>query len=217
MDRIIADYPAEEDGDLMLCRDHGVAYQKDMSNLVAYDEAYYNKCLSYEDQEIARKINDGRIALVEKFFSGAVCDVGIGSGEFIKRRPNTYGHDINPVAIEWLKRNDLWANHLAEFGAYTMWDVVEHIEDPWPYFRNIGLHCFLFISIPVFYGLGGIRTSKHYRPNEHLYYFTDEGLVQWLDMHGFMAVDRQDFEIQAGRESIYSYAFKRYRWPKWHS
>jgi len=92
--------------------------------------------------------------------------------------------------------------------------VIEHLPDPWVYFRHISLHAQLFCSIPLFYGLGGIRTSKHYRPNEHLYYFTEEGFRGWMEMHGFMCLDMQSFEIDAGRESIYSFAFKRYRWPR---
>ena len=214
MDRFIAAMPATEDADLMLCKEHGVAYQKDRTLQVVYDEPYYSKCLSYEDQEIALKINAGRIALVAKHFgAGPVLDVGIGSGEFIKKRPNTYGCDVNPVAIEWLKRNDLWAERLGEFGAITFWDVLEHVETPEQYLKQIGLHSMLFTSLPLFYSLGGIRLSKHYRPGEHLYYWTEDGFVGWMERHGFMMLERQTFEIDAGRESIYSFAFKRNRWP----
>lgn len=215
MDSFIASFTAEADADLMLCRDHGVAYQTDRSNLVAYDEAYYSKCAGYEGKEIADKINSGRINFVAKHFGdGKVVDVGIGSGEFIKRRGNTWGHDVNPAGIEWLKRNDLWAERLSSFGAVTFWDVLEHVEDPGIYLRQIQLHAFVFVSLPIFYALGAIRLSKHYRPNEHLYYWRPEGFVNWMDMHGFHLLEESDFEIQAGRESIFSFAFKRYKWPK---
>ena len=213
MDRFIAAMAADADADLMLCRDDGVAYQADMSNLVAYDAPYYAKCLSYEDQEIARKINAGRIAMVERHIgSNWLVDVGIGSGEFIKKRPRTVGYDVNPVAIEWLKRNDLWAD-LSEHSSFSFWDVIEHCETPELYLRCVPLHGFVFFSLPIFYGLGGIRTSKHYRPGEHLYYWTEEGFVAWMSRHGFMLLERSDFEIAAGRESIYSFAFKRIAWP----
>jgi hypothetical protein len=213
VDRFIGTFAAEADGDLMLCRDFGVAYQADRSNLCAYDGAYYSKCLSYEDQAIALAINAGRIALVDRHYGpGRMVDVGIGSGEFAKKRPNTWGHDVNPAGIEWLKRNDLWAERLSGFGAASFWDVLEHVEEPELYLRQIQLHSYVFTSIPIFCSLGAIRLSKHYRPSEHLYYFEDEGFVSWMDMHGFMLLERADFEIQAGRESIYSYAFKRNRW-----
>lgn len=214
MDRFIAQLPAELDGDLMICRDHGVAYQADMSNLVAYDAAYYDKCKSYEDQAIALKINAGRIALVGKYVGqNRVADVGIGSGEFVKKRPNTFGYDVNPVAIEWLKRNDLWAQPLEEFAALTFWDVIEHCPDPGLYLDRVRLHAFAFFSVPIMYGLGGIRLSKHYRPGEHLYYWTEDGFLQWMARHGFAWLETQRFEIDAGRESILSFAFKRFRCP----
>lgn len=216
MDRFIASMlPAEDDGDLVLCRDHGVAFQKDRSNLVAYDQHYYDKCKSYEGQQIAEKINAGRIALVDKFLGGnRIVDIGIGSGEFIRKRPNTFGHDVNPVAIEWLKRNDLWAADLGTFAGATFWDVLEHVETPEQYLRHLGLGCYAFVSIPIIYALGAVRESKHYRPGEHLYYFTEDGFVAWMGRHGFLMAERQDFEIAAGRESIYSFAFRRYRWPR---
>lgn len=214
LDRFIAQLPAEEDGGLMLCREHGIAYQKDRGFVMAYDEEYYDKCKSYEDQEIALKINAGRIALVNKYVGqNRIADIGIGSGEFIKKRPNTHGHDVNPVAIEWLKRNDLWAEYLGEYSGLSFWDVLEHVKDPEIYLSKIQLHGFCFVSIPIMYGLGAIRLSRHYRPGEHLYYFTEDGFKDYMEIHGFVCLETQSFEIEAGRESILSFAFKRYRWP----
>lgn len=212
MDRFVAAFPAFADEDLMICAEHGVAYQADREHVLCYDEAYYNKCASYEGQQIAEKINAGRIALVSRYIGGnALVDVGIGSGEFIRKRPNTFGHDVNPVAMEWLKRNDLWAKNLSSYAGASFWDVLEHVQDPGVYLNQINLHAFVFVSIPIFYGLRAIRLSKHYRPGEHLYYWTESGFVEWMERHGFMHLETADFEIEAGRESIYSFAFKRYR------
>ncbi len=210
MDRHIAALEGVVDGDLMLCS--GVAYQRDMSTIVAYDEAYYDKCAGYEGLPIANKINRGRIAFVAKHYSGRVLDIGIGSGEFIKLRPNTYGFDVNPVAIEWLKRNDLWVERFDWFSAFTFWDSVEHCKDPEEYLREIPLHGFAFFSIPIFADVSRIRESRHYRPNEHLYYWTAPGFVEWLQRHGFLLLDHQDFETAAGRDNVHSFAFKRIAW-----
>lgn len=216
MDSVIAAMPAITDADLMLCPDFGVAYQADREHVVAYDEAYFDKCAGYEGQEIAQRINRARIALVARHFGGGkVVDIGIGSGEFIKSRPNTVGYDVNPFAIEWLKRNDLWAGHLEYFGAFTMWDVIEHVPDPGVYLKCVHLHAYVFASLPVFDDLYSIRSSKHYRPGEHLTYWTHEGFVNWMGLHGFLLLEENDAESQAGRESIKSFAFKRNRWISW--
>jgi hypothetical protein len=215
MDRFIAGFPAEADGDLMLCRGHGVAYQKDQGHLVEYDGAYFEKYRGYEGQPIALDINAGRVALVAKFIGrGRMVDVGIGSGEFIKNRPNTFGTDVNPHAIAWLKRQKLLAERLFDFSAFSFWDVIEHIPTPEESFRHVPLHGRLFTSIPLFADLDSIRRSKHYRPDEHLYYFTEDGFLAWMELHGFHMLERQTFEIDAGREDIFSFAFRRYRWPR---
>jgi len=210
LDRFIANMPAERDGDLMLCREHGLAYQRDRNHIISYDDEYYNRCKSYEGQAIANRINAGRLALVSRHIgNNRLCDVGIGSGEFIRSRPNTFGRDINPVAQEWLKRSDLWLEHFNDCSNFSFWDVLEHLPDPEQYLRHVPLHGFVFCCLPLFYGLGAIRLSKHYRPGEHLYYWSEGGFIEWMGLHGFQKLERCDFEIAAGRESIYSFAFKR--------
>jgi hypothetical protein len=210
VDRFIATFPRLPDKDLMICEEYGVAYQANRSHIVNYDAAYYDKCLAYEGLPIADRINASRIELVEKHFGcGAVLDTGIGSGEFIRRRENTYGRDVNPVAIEWLKRNDLWVDRPWEFDAYTYWDVLEHIEDPEQEFHCIGPGAYLFTSLPIMTDLWKIRESKHYRPGEHLYYWTEAGFVSWMGLHGFTLLETNDNETKAGRDSILSFAFRR--------
>jgi SAM-dependent methyltransferase len=216
MDRFIAGLPAMPDADLMLCQ-AGIAYQADMAVRVAYDEAYFSKCLSYEDQDIAIAINAGRIGLVNKYVGAytGVLDIGVGSGEFIKKRPNTFGYDINPEAVAWLKRTMRWSDGFAAFDAFTFWDVLEHVPVPEDYFRRIHEGAFVFTSLPVFDDLAHIRKSRHYRPGEHLYYFTQHGFVRWMGMHGFSLLERADFETAAGRDSILSFAFVRHARPMW--
>jgi hypothetical protein len=211
MDPIIAKLSAEPDADLRLCEIDGVAYQHDQSSLVDYDASYFNKCASYEGQAIAERINAGRIAMVDRYCKNLpVLDVGIGSGEFIKKRLLTFGVDVNPVAIRWLKENRLWADELHSFAGYTFWDVIEHVPAPKAaYFDHIRAGAYLFTSLPIFTTLRTIRESKHYRPGEHLYYWTRTGFISWMSWHGFTVLERQEFEIDAGREAIESFAFRR--------
>lgn len=210
MDRFAAWVPGQEDGDLMLLPEQGMAYQRDQSQLVAYDDAYFQKCAGYEGQEIAEKINAGRIAMVDRHYGpGPLVDIGIGSGEFIRKRLWTYGVDVNPMAQRYLVNRGIWAYELRDFGAFTFWDVIEHLPDPTEYFGRIKDGSFLFTSIPIFEDLKRIRESKHYRPNEHLYYWTEAGFVAWMWLHRFELLERSDFETKAGRESILSFAFRR--------
>lgn len=210
MDRFAAWVPGIVDHDLVLLLDQGMAYQRDQSQLVPYDEAYFQKCAGYEGQDIAEKINAGRISLVERHYGrGTLVDIGIGSGEFIRKRRFTYGVDVNPVAQKWLVDNGYWAFNLKAYKAFTMFDVIEHVPDPTEYFAGMRDGSYLFTSLPIFDDLTRIRESKHYRPGEHLYYWSEAGFVRWMWLHRFKLLERTDFETQAGRESILSFAFIR--------
>lgn len=210
MDELISRFDATEDRDLMLCRDRGVAYQRDMSKLMDYGEAYFDCYARLEGQDIARKLNAGRVDLVNRHVGpGLVVDVGIGSGEFIKSRPNTVGQDVNPKATEWLKQNGKHAESFDQYDAFTFWDVIEHVPTPNSYFRRMRDDCFLFTCIPIFPDLERIRESRHYKPNEHLYYWTEQGFIDWMALYRFRLLERLTFETEAGRDSIISFAFKK--------
>lgn len=210
MDRICQAI-AKEDGDLIVSLVHGIAWQRDHSQLVSYDAAYFNKCAGYEGSKIANELNRGRAEFVAKHYCpvSSVLDIGVGSGEFIRSRPNTYGIDVNPAAVEWLKSANLWRTDVESFRAFTMWDVIEHCPEPESYLDRMPEGSYLFTSIPVFKDLHRIRESKHYRPGEHLYYWTEQGFIRWMTMHGFERLEVSDFETRAGRDSIGSFAFRK--------
>lgn len=211
MDQFLAALPSEDDGDLVLCMRHGAAYQKDQSILVPYDKAYFQKYVQYEGAEIGERINSGRVAFVDQFYGkGLALDIGIGSGDFIKHRPFTYGLDVNDEAVRWLLHRSLYADDLETFHCFTMWDVIEHVPTPAEYFSRMRAGAYVFTSVPIFKDLRKIRESKHYRPSEHLYYFTEEGFIRWMKWHGFLHLETRDFESRAGRDSILSFAFQKW-------
>lgn len=216
MDDLIRRYDAIEDGDLMLCPGPGVAYQRDMHLArVPYDEAYYQKCAGYEGSDIERALTAGRIAFVNKRIGPdrAALDIGIGSGAFIKARRHTYGIDINPRAVEWLREKNRYSDDFGAFQTFTMWDVIEHVEMPDLYFRAMPEGSWLFCCLPIFGAVTSvsapIRESKHYRPGEHLYYFSERGFVNWMREYRWELVERAEFETAAGRDSIVSFAFRK--------
>lgn len=211
MDSFVAGFPAVADRDLMVSVHSGCAYQADMSKSVAYDDAYFDKYVGYEGGEIARKINAGRVSMVNAYAGSFtdVLDVGIGSGEFIKSRNHTFGIDVNPKAMAWLRERNRAASGLSGFRAYSFWDVLEHVKTPDDYFRQMASGSYFFTSLPIFADIKRVRESKHYRPDEHYYYWTETGFVDWMNLYGFELLERSDFETKAGRENIVSFAFRR--------
>lgn len=215
MDGLIRRWDAVRDDDLMICRERGVAYQRDMRILLppgqnAEGENYFEHYRKLDGQDIAKKINQGRVALVNKYVGEEteVLDIGIGSGQFIEARRNTFGKDVNPKAIEWLQAKGLQADNLERFYAFTLWDVLEHIREPARYFKHIPNGSYLFACLPTF-NLEKIRQSKHYKPNEHLYYWTMDGFPDWMKCYRFRLRERNLQETEAGRESIMSFVFQR--------
>lgn len=217
MDGLIARFDSVEDGDLVLCRARGVAHQRDMSfrappGMNAAGENYWDHYAAMEGGEIGLKIHDARRNMVDRHVGAeaVALDVGVGSGQFIRFRPNTMGIDVNPRGIEWLRREGKLAGGIEGFDAYTFWDVLEHVDQPYRhYFRFIADGAWLFTSLPIFTDLDAVRGSKHYKPGEHLYYWTEAGFVEWMAAYRFRLVERSDVETEAGREGVVSFAFRR--------
>ena len=217
MDALIKRFDAVDDGDLMLCARRGLAYQKDMkfqiaAGVNAEGNNYFDHYAAMDGSAVARAIHDARVKLVDTYV-GPVCpvlDVGIGSGEFIRRRPNTFGTDVNPLALAWLDQEGRRGGNTSDYQAFTFWDVLEHIDQPdRHYFRHMPQGSFLFTSLPIFRDLKRVRESKHYKPGEHLYYWTEDGFIRWMADYRFRLLERNEAESAAGRESIVSFAFKR--------
>lgn len=193
-----------------------------------YDAEYFKKYLEYADTDMGKKLTAERIAFVDKWCypgggRGVVLDIGVGCGQFVESRENTYGYDINKTAVEKLKKIDRYIDipavkELAFFG-YTFWDSFEHIKDHsellgkiWPgYFEGCNEKARVFISIPIFRDVKHVLESKHFRIDEHYWYFTAQGLVKYMSDHGFSCLDVDDFEnrYKAGREDILSFVFEK--------
>jgi Methyltransferase domain len=147
---------------------------------------------------------------VRSHYRGTIVDVGIGGGRFVKDHADAFGFDINPAAVKWLKINRAYCDPYSEVvEAATFWDSLEHIHDPAPVLANI--RRFVFVSLPIFQGAEHVLRSKHFRPDEHCWYFTRGGFEWFMHRFGFRRIDHSVIEQMAGREDIESFAFERIR------
>lgn len=215
MDQHIAAMDAGRDNDLMICQAHGVAYQWDMqAGRVEYGTRYLAKIAAY-DKATAAAVNAGRCALVQRHLpaDGVLLDIGAGDGAFVRAARSwgigAFGFDVIPDAVRALVADGLYDDDPGIWDAVTLWDTIEHLEDPALTLRRVARGALLFASVPIFGGLGDIRASKHYRPGEHLYYWTDAGFVAWMALYGFRLLERSTHETDAGRDSIGAFAFRR--------
>lgn len=212
MDKVIEKYWCVPFNELNYCPNEGIMYQRDMTLSVEYDKDYFNKYINYENTSIANKINHGRTSITEKYCN-SILDIGIGSGEFIKSsKIKTYGFDINSMAIDWLKEKDIFANpyeKMPDVTGLTFWDSLEHIPKPSDLLSLIPSNFYIFISMPIISDLIRITENKHYKPNEHYYYFTSNGMIKWMKDSNFSLIEMSDFETKSGREEITTFVFKK--------
>lgn len=173
-----------------------------------YDEEYFARYQAMADTEMGRELTSSRIKLVARHYSGPLLDVGIGAGQFVEARPNTRGYDVNPAGVEWLTQRGLWANLYGDrYPALSFWDSLEHIDRP-----DIAVgkaERWVFVSVPIFTGAEHVIRSRHFRKDEHIWYWTHDGLVNWFAEQGFYLVEVNQFETDIGRDGIGSYAFAR--------
>ena len=171
-----------------------------------YDAAYFEKYVGYEKTEIGKKLNKSRVDLVNKYSFETLVDIGIGSGQFVKSFENAQGSDINPVAVQWLKDNNrLYKNTPVD--AMTFWDCLEHIHDPTELLSKVKKY--VFVSCPIFTDKDHVLRSKHFRTDEHCWYFTEAGLCLFMACAGFTLVEKNRIEEECGREDIGTFVFKK--------
>ena len=190
---------------LLWLRDYGLGYYP--VEEAPYDEAYWFKYQKMEMTDIGKALNKARLDMVNKYQWESLIDIGIGSGAFIRELPNAYGFDINPKAIEWLKGVGKYKEP-EPIDAMTFWDSLEHIHNPTQLLDNIKK--IVFISTPIYDDKDHVLRSKHFRPDEHCWYFTKDGLIDFMANFGFYMVEYSDIETELGREDIGSFVFKRY-------
>ena len=177
-----------------------------------YDQEYFDRFARDAQTPLGQSLMIARADFVNRHYRGPLVDVGIGSGAFIERRQadgqTTYGYDVNPAGIRWLEERKLRIDpYRIDVPAMTLWDVLEHIPNYQPLLERV--RKWLFISLPIFRDAEHVLRSKHFRPQEHCWHFTRDGLVFAMKLCGFALVSESTFETDLGREDIGTFAFRR--------
>lgn len=207
-------------GKLIWIPEAGVGYFPVDAAPAEYGADYFARYQAMSGTPMANKLNAARVRMVRRHYDGPVVDIGIGAGDFLNAMPDeskVWGYDVNPVAVDWLKRRELYINpyELESVAAITCWDSLEHIRD-FPALINRVAE-WVFVSLPTFYSANDVLNSKHYRRDEHFWYFSPSGLVNVMESLGFECREINCDETEIGREGITSFAFRRVPvTPKYH-
>lgn len=173
-----------------------------------YSGPYFEKYQTLDATDMGAALTRARVEFVGRHTELQTVDIGIGGGRFVLESGGM-GYDVNAEAVAWLRAQgllfDIYASH-AE--AITCWDSLEHIPSPEQLLEQVGE--WVFVSMPIYRDQAHCLASKHFKPGEHLHYFTHDGLLLWFEQQGFSCVEYSDIESQLGRDGITSYAFRRF-------
>ncbi len=172
-----------------------------------YSGPYFEKYQALDGTPMGAALTAARVDMVRRHFDGEVLDVGIGGGRFVIESGGK-GFDVNEEAVQWLKSRNAYADPYKGVAAITCWDSLEHVPDPEPLVRSVGE--WVFVSMPVYKDQADCLKSKHFKPGEHLHYWSVRGLIGWFAKMNFGCVEINERESDLGREGITSFAFRRF-------
>lgn len=196
--------------ELIWLPERGMGYLRPPPGAAAvYDDAYFEKYRGYAQTDLGRALTQARIDLVKSHVGALwVCDFGIGCGDFIEQHAAAVGYDIMPAAVSWLRERDRFHDpYCYDAGVLTCWDSLEHVPQPDLLLRHV--QGWLFVSLPIFESGERALKSKHFRPDEHFWYWTREGFERWLAELGFDVIESNTIESALGREDIMTFVGRR--------
>jgi hypothetical protein len=173
-----------------------------------YEGQYFAHYQKLDATPMGGLLTKARLELVEKYTSACRgVDIGIGGGRYVKESWG-FGYDVCDDAVTWLNQMVSYVDpYAAPVDHVTCWDSLEHIPEPEKLLANVKE--WLFVSMPIYNDMADVLQSKHYKPGEHLHYWTLPGFVNWCEAQGFQVMEVNHAESELGREGITSFAFKR--------
>ena len=175
--------------DMYICTSCGYG-RPSIQNPIEYTEAYEIKYLGYNEDAI----NEIRIDAVETILDDLclhkvahILDYGCGSGSFVKSARASgfiaYGYDVNRFT------DDLRPPFAYAPDIITAWDSFEHLTDKEQkqFFKLARCSKAIILSFPDFSTPNEteVLSWRHYRPKEHLHYYTLESITRRFAMEGF--------------------------------
>ena len=191
-------------------------YGEDYFENPAFENTDHDSYFGYMDylrdrERIQIRLSEVLARIKRHEWRGRLLDVGCGLGFFVEVAQNegwdAWGVELNKHAVDWANEHvtdrvlrgtiDTLDFPDASFDCVTMFDVIEHLDDPrtdlqdvWRVLRPGGL---LVIVTPDAGALVSRALGSHWlemkRAPEHLHFFSVDSLARVLDLSGFTAFE----------------------------
>lgn len=173
-----------------------------------YSGEYFAHYQKLDETPMGAALTKARLELVEKYTKASLgVDIGIGGGRYVKESWGD-GYDVSSEAVNWLKNTGSYVDpYLGTVSHVTCWDSLEHIPEPEKLLAQV--RDWFFVSLPLCDSAEQWLKSKHYKPGEHIFYWSLPGFINWVEAQGFQVMEVNHAETELGREGITSFAFKR--------
>ncbi len=194
-------YSLVEEGDLTWCQKCLHAYQTDLTVTADYAGTYAAR--TYDTYpETTSQLRAGYVIGVLRGLRGTVLDVGYGNGSFLKLM-NKAGFTVRGADVHGMDRGIVEAPLDHPCSVVTFFDSLEHFSD----LDDIKKVCApnVVISIPHRPALFRKypKQWKHYKPGEHLHYFSSLSLRALMKRLGYVCEDENCMEdVNRGKLSI---------------
>lgn len=178
-----------------------------------YTKEYTENYVKLGQTERGKKINQFRVEFVKRHYQGTeIFDYGAGAGSFVKAwGKGAQGYDVSLASLDILSGMGALAIPADDgWEAVTFWDSLEHVS--YPSYLLCYSRRWVFISMPIYENGEAVVESKHYKPGEHLWYWTAQGLEGWMQENGFRLERTSMGETSLGREGVWTFAFQRGTW-----
>lgn len=189
-------------GQLWECWGCGLGRSTHKFNKKIYNKKYLDNYIDRGVTRIGDKLNLLRLGLIAPYLSekrdSDLLDYGCGPGTFMgfafPHLERCDGVDINPN----IERQNIYSKipKGVRYDIVTMFDVIEHFESPIATLKKIAMSIkrggHILITTPDFNECmvkGNKIEWRHYKPKEHLFYYTTISLKMLLVRCGFECVE----------------------------
>jgi ADP-L-glycero-D-manno-heptose 6-epimerase len=175
----------------------GVIKQKIVSK-ITYDFVYSNDYNKHgERQNYLSYLRYGTLIGVLQKIPESIVDVGYGNGSFLEvckqTVKNTYGCDISEYPVpEGCKKIDF--QDISNVEVVCFFDSLEHFDDI-SVIKNLDTQ-YIYISVPWCHNFSEtwFLNWHHLKPNEHLWHFKKESLINHFDINGYDCIHTSNVE-----------------------